>query len=122
MSNQMYEIRLVDIVNMTGAEVYFEITQGTNSVRRCRVLPGEVTQIEEGYTKPIPVAEGRMPRPSILQQIAPGMKRLDEVNRVELAALRAQNAPQEYVAAQDDAPPVEPVRRGPGRPPKAPQV
>ncbi len=115
MSNQMHEVLLVEIVNITGGQLNFDVTIGVHAVRKYRLKPGDVAQIEEGYTKPIVVSEGRQPRPSILEQLVGGPRRVvlvEDADPNELAALRAQYAP---------APPPAPAARPVGRPPKATQ-
>lgn len=114
MSNQMHEVLLVEIVNMTGSHLNFDVTIGVHAVRKYRLKPGDVAQIEEGYTKPIVVSEGRQPRPSILEQLVGGpnrVVRLDEADPDALSALRVQYAP---VVEERPAKPA-------ARAPKAPQ-
>lgn len=81
------EVRLVDVINVGGGPQKFEVVVGTDSVRRYDVAPGEVVQIEEGYTEHLQRAPGRRKGLSILEQMAPFMKRVDAVEPEKLAAL-----------------------------------
>lgn len=85
--HQAREVKLIDVINIGSNRQKFEIVVGTASVRRYDVGPGEIVQIEEGYTESLERAKGRRKSTPILQQLAPNMRRVDEVEATKLAAL-----------------------------------
>lgn len=87
------EIRLVDVINTGGGPQRFEIVVGTEAVRKYDVSPGEIVQIEETYTEPLQRAAGRRKSPSILEQMAPLMKRVDSLDPAKVAAMTGGKAP-----------------------------
>jgi hypothetical protein len=87
------EIRLVDVINVGGGPQRFEIVVGTEAVRKYDVAPGEIVQIEEGYTEYLQRAPGRRKGLSILEQMAPHMKRVDQLEPEKLAALTGGKSP-----------------------------
>jgi len=83
------EIKMVDVINVGAAVQKFEIVVGVDGVRSYSVAPGEIVQVEDGYTESLERAAGRRKSIPILQQLAPNMRRVDEVEPEKLAAITA---------------------------------
>jgi hypothetical protein len=84
---QAREVRFVDVINVGGSPQKFEIVTGVDGVQSFEVAPGEIVKVQEGYTEYLERAPGRRKGLPILQQMAPFMRRVDELTDQQREAL-----------------------------------